>query len=178
MTVVMATNVVLIGILTIGTVTGLRKGLIRQVIELIGVIGSFFIAIFFSGGMAFMLQERLGIPYSPALVVGFIVLLVLGMIVFHFFAILIQKFVNMTFLGWVDRFCGAALGMIVALLVSSLLVSAVLELPVKEATRRSVERAEMSLFVKPIAPWLFDAVFHHGRNGVAYEEIFRNGEPI
>jgi membrane protein required for colicin V production len=178
MNIVTATNTVLIGILAIGTLTGLRKGLVRQVIELIGVVGSFFIAIFFSGGLAFLLQEQMGIPYSPALVVGFLLLLIGGMIAFHFFAILVQKFINTTFLGWIDRFCGAAVGLIVALLISSLLVSAALELPVSGEARRDIEDAEMSLFVRPIAPWLFDTVFDHGPRGVAYDEIFRNGGPI
>ena len=175
MDVSVTTNAVLVGILAIGTISGLVKGLVRQVIELMGVVGSFFIAILFSGWAATILQEHLEIPYSPALVVGFIIIFVGGMVAFHFVAISIRKIVHMTFLGWVDRFCGAALGLIVALIITSLLVSAVLELPVKGDARREIEGAEMSLFVRPIAPWLFDMVFDHGSGGIDFERIFRRG---
>lgn len=178
MDVAYTTNAILIGILAVGTISGLVKGLLRQVIELVGLIGSFFFAIFFSGWMASILQKHLGLPYSPALVVGFITLFIGGMVAAHFAAVSIQKVVSMTFLGWVDRFCGASVGLIVALIVSSLLVSAVLEFPISASARRSVENAEVSLFVRPIAPWLFNAVFSHGAKGVKYREIFRRGGPI
>jgi hypothetical protein len=34
------------------------------------------------------------------------------------------------------------------------------------------------LFVRPIAPWLFDFVFSHGPRGVDYRSIFKRGGPI
>ena len=172
------TNAILIGVLAIGTISGLVKGLVRQVIELAGVVGSFFIAILFAGWVADILQRHLEIPYSPALVIGFLIIFIGGMVAFHFLAVSVRKVVHMTFLGWVDRFCGAALGLIVALIVTSLLVSAVLELPIDGGVRSEIEGAEVSLFVRPIAPWLFDIVFSHGSKGVDFDEIFRRGGPV
>jgi membrane protein required for colicin V production len=171
-------NVALLAILAVGTIVGLAKGLIRQVIELAGIIGSFFVAVLFAGWLAAVFQKHLSLPYSPSLVIAFLVIFIVGMIAFHFLAISLQKLIHMTFLGWVDRLCGAMLGLIIGMIISSLLVSAVLELPVSKDVRRAVERSSVSMFVRPVAPWLFDVVFSHGRHGIDYESIFKHGGPI
>lgn len=171
-------SAVLLLILAAGVVAGLVKGLIRQVVELVGLVGSFFIAVFFAGWLAEVLQEHLSLSYSPSVVVSFLVIFVAGLVGFHFLAISIQKLVRMTFLGWVDRFCGGALGLIVGMLVASLLVTVTLELPVSAQVRRTIERSNVCMFVRPMAPWLFDVVFSHGARGVSYRSIFKRGGPV
>ena len=170
-------NIVLVAVLAIGLITGLIKGLIRQVIELVGIVGSFFIAVLFAGWLAEILQEHVSLPYSPSVVVAFIVLFIAGMIVFHFLAVSIQKLIHMTFLGWVDRLCGGALGLIVGMIVASLLVTLVLELPVSKTVHRPVESAEVALFVRPIAPKLFDFVFSHSGD-YDFRSVFKRGGPV
>jgi membrane protein required for colicin V production len=172
------TNAVLIGVIAMGTITGLVKGLVRQVLELAGVVASFLLAVFFSGWAATMLERHFELPYSPALVVGFLLLFIGGTVLFHFIAQGVQRVVHMTFLGWVDRFCGGALGLVIGLLVASLLVAAALELPIPAARRNQIEQADVSLFVRPIAPWLFNAIFSHGPRGIEYRDIFRRGGTI
>jgi len=168
-------NIALLAIMAVGTVAGLVKGLVRQAIELIGLVGSFFIAVLFAGWLAAILQEHVSIPYSPSLVVAFVAIFVAGLIAFHFLAISIRKLVHMTFLGWVDRLCGGILGLIIGMIISSALVCVVLELPVSKDVRRSVEDSTVSMFVQPMAPWIFDTVFSHGEQGVDFESIFKRG---
>jgi len=166
---------ILIGMLVFGAVVGLVKGLVRQLIELVGVIGSFFIAMLFSRWLAEALEAHTAISYSPALVVSFLLLLAAGIIGLHFVAVAVHNLVHMTFLGWVDRFSGAALGLIVAMLVSSTLVTITLQIPVPDTVHQAVEHSNVGAFLQPIAPWLFDAVFSHGRHGLSFEDIFRRG---
>lgn len=171
-------NALLLALLVFGVIAGLSKGLIRQVIELLGMIGSFLLAALFSGWLAGVLHEHAGMPYSPALVIAFLGIFIAGLIGFHFVGKIVHNLVHMTFLGWVDRFCGAALGLIIAMLVSSALIAAVLEMPVPNDIRRSIERSEVSNYLRPMAPALFDAVFSHGGRGIAHSEIFRRGGAI
>jgi len=173
-----AINTVLIAILAVGTITGLVKGLVRQVIELAGVIGAFIVAVLFAGWLANGLHDYLSLPYSPALVIAFLLLFVASMLAIQLVAASIQKLVHMTFLGWVDRFCGAALGLIMGMILGSLLVTVALELPIPARARDAIERSELCLFLRPIAPSIFDAIFDHGDNGLAYERIFKRGGPI
>lgn len=171
-------NVCLFSVFAVGLIVGASKGLIRQVIELIGLVGSFFIAVLFAGWLAAVLQTQVSMPYSPSLVVAFVAIFIAGLIGFHFVALGLQKVVRMTFFGWVDRVCGAALGLIAAMLVASLLVTVALELPISKDARESVERSEVSMFVRPMAPWLFNFVFSRGDTGIAYDRIFKRGGVI
>ena len=84
----------------------------------------------------------------------------------------------MTFLGWVDRLCGGMLGLIVGLVISSLLVTLVLELPVSKTVRKPVENADVAVFVRPIAPELFDFVFSHTKDDFDFRSVFKRGGPI
>jgi membrane protein required for colicin V production len=171
-------NIVLVAILASALIAGLVKGLVRQVIELAGVIGSFLIAVLFAGWLASVLQERVSLPYSPSLVVSFVLLFIAGMVGFHFVAVSLQRLIHMTFLGWVDRLCGGLLGLVVGMLVASLIVTLVLELPVSRSVRRSVEHAEVALFVRPIAPALYDFVFSHAKDGYDFRAVFKRGGPV
>jgi membrane protein required for colicin V production len=171
----MIINAVLLAILMVGTIAGLVKGLIHKVVELVGVVASFFIAILFAGLLANALERHVSLPYSPSLVIAFLALFIGGMIGFHFLALSIQKLIRMTFLGWVDRLCGAMLGLIIGMVVTSLLITVTLELPVSREVRVNVERSSVSMFVRPIAPWLFNFVFSHGERGVDFNAIFKRG---
>jgi hypothetical protein len=74
--------------------------------------------------------------------------------------------------------CGGILGLIIGMIVASLLVWAALELPVSNQVRRAVENSSVSMFVQPIAPWLFDFVFEHGDKGIDFHSIFKRSNPI
>ena len=74
--------------------------LVRQVLELGGLIASFMLAILFSGWLAETLQEHTSLPYSPSLIISFVVLFIAGLVAIHFIATAVQKLVRMMFLGW------------------------------------------------------------------------------
>jgi membrane protein required for colicin V production len=171
-------NAVLIGLLIFGTIAGMVKGMVRQVIELLGVIAAFLAALLFASWLATLLQEFGGLPYSPALVIAFVLLFLGGMVTFHFLGKVVHNLIHLTFLGWVDRFAGGALGLIIAMLIGSALLAVVLELPVSKDVREGIEQAEVSMFLQPMAPALFDFVFEHGDGGIATDKILRRGESI
>ncbi len=166
-------DAVLLAMLAFGTVSGLTKGLVRQVVELVGVVASFFIAMLLAGWAAEQLAGRTGLDYQGALVVGFLVLLGAGVVVFHFVALAIRRIIRMTFLGWVDRFAGGALGLVLAIVVTSSLVALARELPLPRGALRALERSRVAMFVEPVAPWIFDTVLDHGHRGVAFRDIVR-----
>ncbi|UCH82922.1 MAG: CvpA family protein, partial [Candidatus Latescibacterota bacterium] len=112
------TNMVLIGILFVGAAVGFAKGFLEQAIELLGVVGSFVLAVLFGGFVARMLEARLDIAYSPALIVSSIILFFTGLVVTHLIAKTVGRAVKMTLLGWVDRLSGALLGLIMAMIIA------------------------------------------------------------
>lgn len=152
-------NIVLLGMLAIGAITGGIKGLTRQVIELVGLVVSFFVAAVIASWVASQLAQLVSVPHAPALVIAFIAVFVGGMVAFHFVAISAQRMMHTSLLGIVDRFAGAGLGLVAAVLVTSILATVLLELPIPDAFRAGLEESSVCAFVHPIAGWLFDAVF-------------------
>lgn len=165
-------------ILGVAVIVGLVKGLVRQIIELVGIIAAFVVAMIFAGWLAEALRLHTPLPYSPSMVVAFILLFVGGIIASHFIALAVQKIVRMTFLGWFDRLCGGALGLVVGFIILSLLVSVVLELPISATTRGYIKSSEVCMFARPIAPTIFNAILSHGPNAIAYDNIFKGGGAI
>ncbi|MDH4038496.1 MAG: CvpA family protein [Candidatus Krumholzibacteria bacterium] len=152
-------NVVLLGMLAIGMITGAIKGFTRQVIELVGLVVSFFVAAVIASWLASQIAEFTSIPHTPSLVIAFIAVFVGGMVAFHFVAISAQRMMHMTLLGIIDRFAGAALGLVAAVLVTSVVTTVLLELPIPDDLRSGLEDSSVCAFVQPVAGWLFEAVF-------------------
>ena len=96
---------------------GLYRGLIRELISLIAWITAFFVAIFFSPGLAIMLDpewagETLRLIFSfSAIFVG--VLIFSSIIQF-----VMSKFVSLIGLGGLDRFLGFVFGLLRGLIIS------------------------------------------------------------
>ena len=131
-------NIVLLGILIVSTIVGFVKGFLRQAIELAGAIAAFILAILLSGAVAEWLEQQFQFPYSVALVVGFIALVLLGLFGSRFIATVVSKIVKMTVLNFVDRLAGGVLGLIFGMIICSLLITAALELPFDYDFRREV----------------------------------------
>jgi len=171
-------DVVMMVVIVVAAITGLVKGLVRQLVELAGVIASFILAMIFAGWLAEVLRLHTPLPYSPSMVVAFIALLALGIVASHLIALSVQKLVRMTFLGWFDHLCGGALGLVVGLIIASLLVSVALELPISANARGYIDDSRVCIFVRPIAPRIFDAVFSMGPDELDFDSIFKGGGPI
>src|SRR5258706_11525252 len=128
-----------LGVIAIGTIAGGIKGLARQIIELIGLVVSFLVAAVVSTWLAALLHDHAHLPHAPALVISFVAVFVSGLVAFHFVAIAIQKLIHTSLLGWFDRACGAALGLVAATLIASILATIALDMPLPERLRASLD---------------------------------------
>jgi membrane protein required for colicin V production len=160
-------NVVLLGMLAIGVITGAIKGFTRQVIELVGLVVSFFVAAVIASWLASQIARFTSIPHTASLIIAFIAVFAVGMVAFHFVAISAQRMLHMTLLGVLDRFAGAVLGLVAAVLVASVITTVLLELPIPDGIRSGLEQSSVCAFVQPIAGWLFDTVFPQERGHIA-----------
>jgi uncharacterized membrane protein required for colicin V production len=178
MDMVLMTNIVLVGILLIGTAIGFAKGFLEQAVGFFGVVVAFVVAVLLGGVFANFVVHRFSLPYSPSLVVISIVLFFAGLVITHLAAKAIGRVVKMTLLGWVDRLAGAVLGLVIAMILSSLLITLTLELPFSKSFQKDVQRASVSAFLRPVAGQIFDFLVAHGPRGVHFGEIFKESETI
>ena len=160
-------SILTLGLIAIGTIAGGIKGLARQVIELVGLVVSFFVAAVLASWLAAFLGANTPIPHVPALVIAFLAVFIGGIVAFHFVAISAQRLIHTTLFGWFDRACGAALGMVAFTLLASVAVNIMIELPLSADLRRSLDESSVVAFVQPIAGWLFDLVGPRERGPLA-----------
>jgi uncharacterized membrane protein required for colicin V production len=154
-------SIVTLGIIAIGTISGGIKGLARQIIELLGLIVSFLVAAVASTWLAALLHTHASFPHAPALVISFIAVFVSGLVAFHFVAIAIQRLIHTSLLGWLDRACGAALGLVAMTFVVSILATMALDMPLPDKVRAALDGSTVVNFVQPVAGWMFDLVLPH-----------------
>jgi uncharacterized membrane protein required for colicin V production len=148
-------------------IAGGIKGFARQIIELVGLVVSFFVAAVLASWLATLFSSHTPIPRAPALVIGFLAVFIGGLVAFHFVAISAQRIVHTTLFGWVDHACGAMLGLIAALLLTSVVATIALELPLSDELYDSLAGSSVVGFVQPIAGWLFDLVGPHEQGKLA-----------
>jgi membrane protein required for colicin V production len=160
-------SVVLLGVLAIGAIAGGSKGFLRQIIELVGLVVSFFVAAVIASWLAGQLSRLASLPHAPALVIAFLAVFIGGLVAFHFVAISAQRMAHMSILGWLDRLAGAVLGLVAATLLASVATTILFELPISDGMRSGLEGSPVCAFVQPIAGWLFDAVFPEDKGPIA-----------
>jgi len=90
-------------------IRGLFKGLIREVSGIIGVIAGFYGANNYYLTLTPYLEPLIEKPGTRNLIVFFILFCII-LIVVGLVAVLIRKFLNFVFLGWVDRSFGFVFG--------------------------------------------------------------------
>jgi uncharacterized membrane protein required for colicin V production len=160
-------SIVTLGVIAIVAIAGGIKGFARQVIELAGLVVSFFVAALMASWLAALLGTHTEVPRAPALVIGFLAVFIGGLIAFHFVAISAQRFLRTTLFGWIDRACGAVLGLVAGVMLASVAATVAFELPLSEDVHSSLARSSVVTFVQPIAGRLFDMVVPRERGTLA-----------
>ncbi len=169
-------DIVLLLLVLAGLIVGYKRGFVRQVIELGGLIAAFSLALIFAGTVAGYLGEKVSLPYTPALMIGFIAVFAAAMLAVRILAAGLQKIIQMTLLNWVDRLTGALLGLIMGMVVASLLIAFITAAPIPGRLREGFDRSNISNFLEPVAPRIFNLVFDHGSGSVDFDKIFRRSE--
>ena len=114
-------DIAVIAIIGIGTLIGLKIGIIKAVLTLAGVIigvllaGRFYVAL--AGQLTFIPQETL------ARVVAFAIILVLVVLVASIIAGVLKWLASIILLGWVNRLGGALIGLIMGSILCGALLA-------------------------------------------------------
>jgi len=139
------------------TIEGVRQGVVRRAVELVGLIAVFV----FASRLADLLGPRLvswfGMGSSASFYVSWAVVLVGGIVAVRLAAAGLRKLVHLTLVGWLDRLGGGVLGLAFGLLLASCLFILVWTIPVSESLREDMEASEPAEALLNFAPALYDA---------------------
>ncbi|MCK4235800.1 MAG: CvpA family protein, partial [Candidatus Krumholzibacteria bacterium] len=99
-------DLIIIVILLFFFLWGIKKGLIRQILAIVGIVAAFIGAFYLAHHLVGYCKEKMGLPYEIALFVSAVILFIGILVLFHFLGLLLQKISDITLLGPVDRIGG------------------------------------------------------------------------
>ena len=118
-------------VILVSTGFALTKGLMRELISLVALIGGFILAILYYPGIGHWFQD-LTSSIAVANLIGFLIIFLGCLIVGAIAAFIINRLVKAASLQWMDRLLGALFGFIRGWLIASILVLALVAFPVRE----------------------------------------------
>jgi len=121
-------DIVVIVILAIPTLLGFKRGLIKSVIPLVGVIVGIVLAGRFHGSVADWLSNWIE-SSSQAEIAGFAIIFVVVCLAAMLIARVLSGFMRALFLGWVDRLGGLAFGLVLGGMIAGALVALLAKYP-------------------------------------------------
>jgi membrane protein required for colicin V production len=101
-------------------IRGLFRGLIKEVSSIIGVLGGFYAAYSYYPMVAKLLAGLI-VNSSYLNILSFLIIFCTVLIIISILGIVIKYLLNVAFLGWIDRACGLAFGLIKGILIVTVL---------------------------------------------------------
>ncbi len=167
----MVVDIVILAILVLFFITGMRRGLIRQVLDILGIVIAFIGAFYLARYLAAYFQESIELNYSVSLVIAAVVIFIGILLLFHALGLLFQKVAEITIFGSVDRVGGGLFGAFKGVLLVSLLLVVALNIPLPDKAHRELRTRPLSSMIYPVLPSLFDLVFSHSPSGLDFDSI-------
>jgi len=118
-------------VILVSTVFALRKGLAREVISLVALVGGFILAAFYYRAAAGWLA---GLTKTQAVaeLIGFLAIFISCLLIGAVAAFLVNRIVKMASLEWMDRLMGGGFGLLRGWAVASIIALALIAFPVRQ----------------------------------------------
>jgi len=111
-------DILVVTILTYGLIRGIFRGLVRELSSIVGVLGGFYAAYTYYPHVAKLISPWISdVAYLN--IVSYMTIFSVVVIVVGILAVVIKYLLNIAYLGWVDRVCGALFGLLKGGLVVS-----------------------------------------------------------
>ncbi|MFH2218041.1 MAG: CvpA family protein [Pseudomonadota bacterium] len=104
-------------------IRGVFRGLIKEISSIIGVLGGFYAAYTYYAFTAKLLSRWMS-NTAYLNILGFMIIFFGVIIIVSILGVIIKYLLNIAFLGWVDRICGAGFGAIKGILIVSVILIA------------------------------------------------------
>ena len=104
-------------------IRGFFRGFIKEISSIIGVLGGFYAAYTYYMEFAQLLPGWIS-DKSYLYIVSFLIIFCGVFFVISILGVIIKYILNIAFLGWIDRICGAGFGIIKAVLIASVFLIA------------------------------------------------------
>ena len=169
----MVVDIVILLILVFFFISGARRGLIRQVLDIVGIILAFIGAFYLAHYLAQYLEQSIELSYNLSLVVAAVVIFIGILIIFHALGLIFKKVAEITLFGSVDRVGGGLFGAFKGVLLVSLLLVIAFNIPLPDKVHKELRSRPLVTGIYPILPSLFDFAFTHSPSELDFDSILR-----
>ncbi len=165
-----AINIIIIAILAIYFISGMRRGFIRQIMDIVGIIVAFVCAFYFAKYLAEYLEMRFSLYYHLSLVISAVAIFIGIILIFRLIGTVFRKSADITLLSGVDTIGGGIFGAIKGVLLVSLILVIAFSLPLPDDFKSELKENRLASAIYPVLPWLFDRVLSFTPGGIDFEK--------
>ncbi len=137
-------------------IDGIRRGLVRQLLEIVGLIAAFIGAYYLGHAFAHRFEGSTRISYPIVRFFFSAVVFIAVALVFHLIGLFLQKIVSVTVLGPVDRIGGAVLGAAKGVLFVSLVCVLLFSIPAPSGLTERIRENRVAAEMHPILPRVYN----------------------
>jgi membrane protein required for colicin V production len=151
-------DLVILIILAFFVFNGFRRGFLREIAGLVGVVIAFILAVRFMNDFSGIISYYLGLSPRIAVIVTAVVIFVLVLVTFVVLAKIIQKLMEMATLGWVNRLFGSLFGLLKGVIIVSILALIISLVPGGQEFDKEQEESALFNPMRKAAPLIFNGV--------------------
>lgn len=166
-------RIVILAVLAWFFIIGVKRGLIRQVLEVAGIIVAFLAAFYFAHVLAEWIEVKTAADYRLSLAMAALAIFIGIIIGVHFVGVGLKKLFGLTIMGVFDRVAGGLFGVLKGVLIISLVLSVMMILPVPDDVKDELREDPVTGAIYPVLPVMFDAVVSNIPGGAKFEQIAR-----
>jgi uncharacterized membrane protein required for colicin V production len=151
-------SILTVVLLVVFTVLGYRAGLIRRILEFLGLVAAVLLASLYGYLIADWLQEHAGLAENLAGPAGWIMIFAVMLLVTRLVAGVLSKAMRVSVLGWFDSWGGAVLGLAIGFVVCSVLLMVATRVPGEDNLADEVQAETVTRVVHGVAPAIYNFV--------------------
>ena len=162
-------------VILIFLIDGIRRGLVRQLFEIVGLVAAFVGAYYLGHWLAADGHGSARVSHRAILIVSSVVVFVVIVIIFHLLGMLFQKIMSVTVLSPVDRVGGAIFGAFKGVLFVSLLCVIIFSFSPRGSFAARLKANAVASRVYPVLPRAYDFFMKHSSHQHDFDRIARGG---
>jgi membrane protein required for colicin V production len=113
-------DMLIVAIVAFCVIRGVFRGLINELSSIIGVLAGFYAAYSYYASLARFFMRWVG-DAAYANIIGFLIIFSIIYFIVSIAGVVIKYALNIAFMGWIDRICGACFGLIKGVMIVSVL---------------------------------------------------------
>lgn len=132
------------------TFHGLRRGLVRSIIDLLAAGIAIFVAYAFGGKAAALLENFLHVPAALASIAGFTVSWIIVYLLFDLLGSLVHRFIKASFFAPLNLLGGALLGLGKGIIIVGIILAPIMAFPLPKAVSGELKKSTAVEWLLPV----------------------------